>query len=197
MSGLDHASESRESNRKCSVNLQSSSRAQRRETLFHRLTGEFGDSMIATVLFTSEIDFSLQCALWRKAKVVIGIHGGNLGCSAFLSPGQGLIEGSFECSQQVSQIDEPLSNLCLMSFVILQFPHKPLHCSILQSAAPMSMFGIAATSGGAMYRCALVDQCGPNGCMESGGVIDVEQAAAAVRDILAVEKVEELSTWVR
>jgi len=26
---------------------------------------------------------------------VVGIHGGNLGCSMMLSPGQGMIEGSF------------------------------------------------------------------------------------------------------
>lgn len=165
-------------------------RSLRREILFNRLTEEFGDRVIATVLFTSEIDFSLQCALWRKAKVVVGIHGGNLGCAAFLSPGQGLIEGSFECSQQVSL---NALNRTRLLFTLLIFLTR--RSPTTQSTAPMSMFGVAATSGGAMYRCALVDQCGPDGCMDSGGAIDVEQAVTAVREILSVEKVEGLSTW--
>ena len=62
-------------------------------------------------------------------------------------------------------------------------------------AAPMSMFGIAATSNGAMYRCALVDKCGNKGCMESGGSIDVEGTVLALKDLFSVARVKELSTW--
>lgn len=134
-----------------------------REALFERISSEFNDKAIATVLFDSDIPFTLQCALWRRARVVLGIHGGNLGCAPFLSPGQALIEGSFECSQQ--------------------------------STAPMSMFGVAATSNGAMYRCALVDKCGDRGCMESGGSIDIAGTINTIKEIYEVEAVKELSTW--
>ena len=47
---------------------------------------------VKAVHFDGAIPFALQVALWRRATVVLGIHGGALANSLFLSPGQGLVE---------------------------------------------------------------------------------------------------------
>ena len=142
-----------------------------RDKMFDALTEEFPNRIIAMVAFTEKIDWVLQCALWRKFGVVVGIHGGNLGCSPFLSPGQALIEGSFECEAKEGGGG--------------QLPK-------------MSMFGVAATAQGAMYRCALVADCDEKvGCMDGGGTIRIDEVVKAVREVDAVQRVEQLSTWPR
>jgi hypothetical protein len=55
------------------------------------------------IQFSENIPYAVQCSLWRRAQAVVGIHGGNLGCSMFLSPGQGLVEAGWSCkAPQVS-----------------------------------------------------------------------------------------------
>ena len=47
------------------------------------------------VVTDSSMPYLAQYALWRSAALVIGMHGGNLGGSLWLSPGQALIELGF------------------------------------------------------------------------------------------------------
>jgi len=68
-----------------------------REEMFDTIISTFPNAKVAMISLDQNTEYLYQYALWRRAKVVIGVHGGNLGGSIFLSPGQTLIEGSFEC----------------------------------------------------------------------------------------------------
>ncbi len=63
--------------------------------LFDRLKAAFPERRIAMVEFSHTIPWLQQYAVWRRAQVIVGIHGGNLGSALFLSPGQALVEGVF------------------------------------------------------------------------------------------------------
>ena len=47
---------------------------------------------VRPVAFDGSIPWALQVALWRRATLVVGLHGGALANALFLSPGQGLVE---------------------------------------------------------------------------------------------------------
>jgi hypothetical protein len=66
--------------------------------LYAAIASAFPNNPILEIEFTKDIEYVVQCSLWRRARVVVGIHGGNLGCAMFLSPGQGLVEGNFNCA---------------------------------------------------------------------------------------------------
>ena len=72
--------------------------------LWTSMVEAFPDAKILQVEFSADIDYVVQCSLWRRARLVIGIHGGNLGCSMFLSPGQGLVEAGFGCKSARKEI---------------------------------------------------------------------------------------------
>uniref|UniRef100_A0A7S3JV26 Glycosyltransferase 61 catalytic domain-containing protein n=1 Tax=Aureoumbra lagunensis TaxID=44058 RepID=A0A7S3JV26_9STRA len=50
------------------------------------------DLEIRVHLFSESTSYPLQVALWRRARIVVGLHGGALSGSLWLSPGQGLLE---------------------------------------------------------------------------------------------------------
>lgn len=65
------------------------------DDLFVALKENFPNRKIARVPFSHELPWLQQYAVWRRAQIIIGLHGGNLGNSLFLSPGQALVEGVF------------------------------------------------------------------------------------------------------
>lgn len=55
-------------------------------------TKRWPDIDMRVVVIDDTIPYPLQMALWRRARVVVGLHGGALSGALWLSPGQGLIE---------------------------------------------------------------------------------------------------------
>ena len=43
-------------------------------------------------VFDKDLPYLVQIGLWRSARVVVGIHGGNLGGALWLAPGQAIVE---------------------------------------------------------------------------------------------------------
>lgn len=51
-----------------------------------------GTHDVKVVSLDASVPWSLQVALWRRAKAVVGLHGGELAGAVFLGPGQALVE---------------------------------------------------------------------------------------------------------
>jgi len=67
--------------------------------LFEAVKRNFPGRPLLMIELGSKVPYLVQYALWRRAELIMGIHGGNLGMSLYLSPGQSLVELGFDVNQ--------------------------------------------------------------------------------------------------
>lgn len=70
-----------------------------------------GRPMLMTTTKAEEMSYLMQYSLWRRARVVVGMHGGGLAGALWLSPGQTLVEVSTK--EQSTRYPGMFSNLAV------------------------------------------------------------------------------------